>query len=77
MGRDEIEAMIVDQVKATVKAELPGLLRNVMSEIFAQKLLPKLTEHADARVQEAINHGLASRIQQEVRDELERLLAEE
>lgn len=77
LSREEIEAMIRNEVKAAVKTELPGLLRNVMSEIFAQKIMPKLTEAADARVKATINETLATQIQTQVRAELERLLSEE
>lgn len=77
ISKEEIEAMIQAQVKAAVKNELPGLLRNVMAEIFQQKIMPKLTEHADARIQQTLNTQLSVQIQQQVRTEINRLLDEE
>lgn len=77
LSREEIETMIRDEVKSAVKNELPGLLRNVMGEIFQQKIMPKLTEHADARINAVVNEQMTSQIQSQVRVELERLLSEE
>lgn len=77
LSREDIEHMIREEVKAAVKNELPGLLRNVMGEIFQQKIMPKLTEHADARINAVVNEQMTSQIQSQVRVELERLLSEE
>lgn len=77
LTREEIAVMIRDEVKSAVKNELPGLLRNVMGEIFQQKIMPKLTEHADARIKAVVSENLTGQIQSQVRVELERLLSEE
>lgn len=77
MSKAEIEHFIQEQVKATVRNELPGLLRTVMGEIFQQKVLPKLLEHAEARVKSAVSENLTAQIQNQVRVELERLLSED
>jgi CheY-like chemotaxis protein len=74
VSRSEIEAMIKEEVKAAVRAELPALLRNVMGEIFQQKVLPKLMQHAEARVKKVVTESLSGQIQKMVRVELERLL---
>ena len=77
MDRDEIEDFIRSQVKDSVREELPGMLRNVMGEIFQQKVLPKLLEHTDNKIQDALGEKLEQHITHHVRVELERLLAEE
>lgn len=76
LSKGEIEAMIQAQVKAVVKSELPGLLRNVMAEIFQHKIMPKLTEQTDARIQHAFDSQLSTTIQQQVRAEINRILEE-
>lgn len=77
VSRAEIEALVKEEVKAAVRSELPALLRSVMGEIFQQKVLPKLMEHAEQRVKTVVNENLVSQIQGQVRIELERLLSEE
>jgi CheY-like chemotaxis protein len=72
LSRDEIKAMIVEEVKEAVRAELPVLLRNVMGEVFQQKVLPKLLKHSDDKIERTLSEQLETRI----RAELERLLAE-
>lgn len=76
VSRAEIEALVKEEVKSAVRAELPALLRNVMGEIFQQKVLPKLMEHAEARIKAVVNENLTGQIQKQVRVELERLLEE-
>ncbi len=77
MSKDEIENFIREEVRSTVRQELPGLLRTVMGEIFQQKVLPKLLEHAEQRVRSAVSENLAGQIQHHVRVEIERLLNED
>lgn len=77
MSPEEIQAFIREEVKNAVREELPGLLRNVMGEVFQQKVLPKLLSHSDAKIQRALEEQLDHRISQQVRLELERLFAEE
>ncbi|TXD38830.1 response regulator [Lujinxingia vulgaris] len=77
MGRAEIENFIREEVKNAVRDELPGLLRNVMGEVFQQKVLPKLLQHSDDKIQETLDAQLSERITRQVRMELERLLSEE
>ena len=77
MSQNEIQAFIREEVKSAVRAELPGLLRNVMGEVFQQKVLPKLLKHSDDKIQKTLDDQLARRISQQVRLELERLLNEE
>ena len=77
MDQSEIKSFITEQVKETVRAELPGLLRNVMGEIFQEKVLPKLLQHTDAKIANALDDKVEEKITQQVRLELERLLAEE
>lgn len=77
MGRAEIENFIREEVKNAVRDELPSLLRNVMGEVFQQKVLPKLLQHSDEKIQESLEAQLSERITRQVRLELERLLSEE
>ncbi len=77
MNRSELENLIREEVKKTVREELPGLLRNVMGEVFQQKVLPRLLKHSDERIQTTLREELDSRITQQVRSELERLLSDE
>lgn len=77
MDEDEIREFIQSEVKETVRAELPGMLRNVMGEIFQKKILPKLLNHTDEKIQQALGDKLEDHITHHVRVELERLLAEE
>ncbi len=77
MSQSEIQEFIREEVKSAVRAELPGLLRNVMGEVFQQKVLPKLLKHSDDKIQKTLDDQLARRISQQVRLELERLLNEE
>ena len=74
MARDEMEAMISELVKETVRAELPGLLRNVMGEIFQKKVLPKLVQHSEKQIQQTLAKNLDQQVTLKVRQELERLL---
>jgi DNA-binding response OmpR family regulator len=76
IDRAELEALVKEEVKSAVRSELPALLRNVMGEIFQQKVLPKLMEHAEARVKSVVRENLSGQIQNQVRAELERLLEE-
>ena len=76
VSRGEIEKMIRDEVRATVKAELPAMLRSVMGETFQQKVLPKLINHTEERVEKMITDRMETAIREQVRVELERLLAE-
>ena len=77
MSRSEIEALVKEEVKNAVRSELPGLLRNIMGEVFQQKVLPKLVQHAEERVDSLVSQQLGGQIQNQVRAELERLLSEE
>ncbi|RAL24938.1 hypothetical protein DL240_01640 [Lujinxingia litoralis] len=77
MGRAEIENFIREEVKNAVRDELPGLLRNVMGEVFQQKVLPKLLQHSDDKIQQSLDAQLTERVTRQVRMELERLLSEE
>lgn len=77
MGRDEMESYIREQVQKTVREELPGLLRNVMGEIFQKKVLPKLVQHSEQQIQKTLDEKLGQEVTQRVRMELERLLSEE
>ncbi|MFW5967374.1 MAG: response regulator [Persicimonas sp.] len=77
MSRAEIEKTIDQKVKRTVKEQLPGLLRNIMGEVFQEKVLPKLMEHGEHRVEALVNDQLSDQIRDAVRVEIERLLAEE
>ncbi len=77
MSRSEIEALVKEEVKNAVRTELPGLLRNIMGEVFQQKVLPKLVQHAEERVDSLVSQQLGGQIQSQVRSELERLLSEE
>lgn len=76
MSRDEIEQFIRDQIQDAVREELPGLLRNVMGEIFQKKVLPKLVQHSEQKIQETLANQLDQKITRQVRLELERLLEE-
>ena len=76
VSQDEIEKMIRNRVQAAVREELPGLLRNVMGEIFQQKVLPKLLKHTDDKIGKALDDKLDDKITRQVRMELERLLEE-
>jgi CheY-like chemotaxis protein len=77
MSRAEIETMVKDEVKRSVKEQLPGLLRNIMGEVFQKKVLPKLLQHGEQRVDAIVNERLDDSIREAVRVEIERLLAEE
>lgn len=77
MSRSEIEKLVKEEVKNAVRSELPGLLRNIMGEVFQQKVLPKLVQHAEERVDSLVSQQLGGQIQNQVRAELERLLSEE
>ncbi len=77
MSRAEIETMVKEEVKRSVKAQLPGLLRNIMGEVFQQKVLPKLLEHGEQRVDAIVQQRLGEQIREAVRVEIERLLAED
>ena len=60
-----------------VREELPNLLRNVMGDVFIQKVLPRLTQHADEKIVASMNDQLDARIDRQVRTVLDQLLAEE
>ncbi|MFP4599960.1 MAG: hypothetical protein ACLFVJ_17010, partial [Persicimonas sp.] len=77
MSRAEIETLVKQEVKRSVKEQLPGLLRNIMGEVFQNKVLPKLLEHGEQRVDAIVNQRLGEQIREAVRVEIERLLAEE
>lgn len=77
MSRAEIETLVKDEVQAAVKEQLPGLLRTVMGEVFQKKILPKLVEHGEQRVDAIVESRMNQRIAEVVRMELERLLSEE
>jgi len=77
MNRADFENMVREEVKNAVRNELPGLLRNVMGEIFQQKVLPKLVNHTEQRVDQIVRDKLTGQIREQVRLELERLLSEE
>ncbi len=76
LTRSEIESLIKEEVKAGVKAQLPTLLRTILGEVFQQKVLPKLMARADERVASAIDASMKAKIQEQVRSELEALLAD-
>lgn len=76
-SRAEIESMVNETVRESVKEQLPGLLRNIMGEVFQKKVLPKLLEHGQQRVEALVQDELDERIRVCVREEIERLLAEE
>ena len=77
MDRAEIEEMIRDQVKVTVKEELPNMIRSVMGDLFNQKILPRLVKHSEEKVASMLDEQLHNRVRDQVRVELERLLSEE
>jgi CheY-like chemotaxis protein len=73
LDREALSEMITEEVRATVRKELPGLLRNVMGELIQQKIMPRLMQHVDERVNASFGQ-LDERIQAQVRSELETLL---
>jgi CheY-like chemotaxis protein len=81
MDRGQIEEMIREvvreEVQRMVREELPNLLRNVMGDVFIQKVMPKLAQHADEKLQVSMNEQLDARIDRHVRQVLDQLLAEE
>lgn len=77
VDRAELEGMIRDEVKRAVREELPGLLRNVMGDLFQQKILPRLVKHSEQKVNQVLNEQLSQRVTEQVRVELERLLGDE
>lgn len=77
MSRAEIETMVREEVKRSVKEQLPGLLRNIMGDVFQKKVLPKLLEHGEQRVDAIVQDRLGEKIREAVRIEIERLLAED
>ena len=77
VDRAELEALIKAEVQRAVRSELPGLLRNVMGDLFQQKILPRLVKHSEERVNAVLNDNLSRRVQEQVRVELEHLLREE
>lgn len=77
INRAELENTIRDEVKKAVREELPGLLRNVMGEVFQQKVLPRLIKAGEDRIQATLEQELESRVTAIVRHELERLLSDE
>jgi len=77
MSRSEIEKMLREEVRNVVKQELPGMLRTVMGETFQTKVLPKLLQHTEERVERMVSERLDVAIRDNVRVELERLLSEE
>jgi len=77
MSRAEIEKMLREEVRNVVKQELPGMLRTVMGETFQTKVLPKLMQHTEERVERMVSERLEVAIRDNVRVELERLLSEE
>ena len=76
MGREELQEFIRAEIQKSVREELPGLLRNVMGEIFQKKVLPKLIQHTENKIQEKLDGQLQQQITHHVRLELERLLEE-
>lgn len=76
VSKSDIEKMIRDEVSAVVKAELPKMLRKVMGETFQKNVLPKLISHTEDRIEKLITERMESAIREQVRMELERLLAE-
>lgn len=72
----DLEAKIREQVNEVVKAQLPKLMRKVMGEVFKKRVLPKLMEHGEKKVEEAISDELDEKIRQHVQLEIERLLEE-
>jgi len=77
MSRAEIETVVKEEVQAAVKEQLPGLLRTVMGDVFQKKVLPKLLEHGEQRVDAIVETRLDEKIADVVRFEIERLLAED
>ena len=77
MDRAEMESMIREEVQRAIRDELPNMLRNVMGDLFQQKILPRLVKHSEERVNAMLNETLAQRVQEQVRVELEQLLREE
>lgn len=77
VSREELEEIVREEVKNAVKAELPNLLKGVVGELFQQKLMPRLTQHAEQQINTTINDQLNSYIQQQVRAELESLLGDD
>ncbi len=73
LDREALSEMITEEVRTTVRKELPGLLRNVMGELIQQKIMPRLMQHVDERVNASFGQ-LDERIQAQVRSELETLL---
>jgi DNA-binding response OmpR family regulator len=77
MSRAEIETMIKEEVTRSVKAQVPSLLRNIMGDVFQKKVLPKLLDHGQQRVDAIVQDRLGEQIREAVRVEIERLLAED
>jgi len=72
----DVEKMIREEVRNVVKEELPNMLRAVMGETFQKKVLPKLMSHTESRIEQMVSERMEGAIRDQVRDELERLLAE-
>jgi twitching motility two-component system response regulator PilH len=72
-----VREVVREEIQRMVRGELPNLLRNLMGDVFVQKVLPRLTQHADEKLQSVMNDQLDARIDRQVRQVLDQLLAEE
>lgn len=76
LSRAEIEKIMRDEIKATVREELPGLLRSLLGEVFQEKVMPTLVKISENRVQTIVHEEMDKRIETRVRALLEGMLNE-
>lgn len=74
MDKGELEEFIREEVRKVVRDELPNLLRTIMGDLLQQKLLPKILQSAEARIETVIQEKMQRTVQDQVRAELEQLL---
>lgn len=74
MDKGELEEFIREEVRKVVRDELPNLLRTIMGDLLQQKLLPKILQSAEARIEVVIQEKMQRTVQDQVRAELEQLL---
>lgn len=76
MSKEEMQALISDEVKRIVREQLPEMLRAVLGNLVEQKLMPKMMQRTEERVNQVISTQLNQRVTDQVRSELERLLSD-
>jgi hypothetical protein len=73
IDHEELRRLVREEVQAAVRAEMLVMVKNVLGDLFKEKMLPKLMSYGQERVEAVVSRDLQSIMERRVEEELARL----